>query len=376
MKVLNVNSCLSLKTGGGTAERTFQMSRFLARSGVDTKVLTLDIELNDSIIKGLQPATLVAIPCIFKRFYIPKFQWKLMKKLVAEADVIHLMGHWGILNALVYFAARRANKPYAVCPAGALPLFGRSRIIKHIYNWLIGNQIIRNAAAWIAVTESEFPQFEQYGISASKVTVIPNGVDVDTFLPVDSSGFAKKFGLLSMPIILFMGRLNPIKGPDLLLEAFINIQDKLPDFQLVFAGPDGGMLQSLEQRAAEVALTHKVHFVGYLDGIDKIMAYQAATLMVVPSRLEAMSIVALEAAVSGTPVMVTDQCGFGELKLICPDFEVSADASGIANGLCSLLSDPEKLKIDAVALKEYAIHHYALQSLTETYVRLYSKVLD
>lgn len=376
MKVLNVNSCLSLKTGGGTAERTFQMSRFLARSGVDTKVLALDIELNESIADALKPATLVSIACLLKRFYVPKFEWKRIKSLVAEADIIHLMGHWGVLNALVYIAARRANKPYVVCPAGALPLFGRSRIIKHIYNLLIGNSIIRNAAGWIAVTKSEFSQFEQYGINASRITVIPNGVDVDHFLPIDSSEFRKKFALSHLPIILFMGRLNAIKGPDLLLEAFIKAQNKIPKCQLVFAGPDGGMLQMLQQRAVEVGLEKSVHFLGYLDGKDKVMAYQAATLMIVPSRLEAMSIVALEAAVSGTPVMLTDQCGFGEVKSICSDFEVPASASGIADGLVKLLNNSDKLEKDAIALKEYVVQQYAWQSLTDTYVRLYSKVLN
>lgn len=375
MKILNVTSCLSLNTGGGTAERTFQMSKFIAFSGIETKVLTLDIGLSESIINGLQPSVLVSIPCIFKRFFVPKFEWKLIKKLVEEADLIHIMGHWGILNALVYYAARRANKPYLVCPAGALPLFGRSRILKHIYNFLVGYRIIRNASGWIAVTKSEFSQFEGYGIDAGKITVIPNGIDIDNFLQVDCSVFFKRFELPYLPIILFMGRLNKIKGPDLLLESFIALQNELPNYQLVFAGPDGGMLQQLKHLVAEAGLSKRVHFLGYLDGINKVMAYQAASLLVVPSRLEAMSIVALEAAVSGTPVMLTNQCGFEEIKLICQDFEVPANVEGISNGLLKLLANPEKLKKDSASLKEYVIRKYAWQSLVKIYVKLYVKLL-
>ena len=74
------------------------------------------------------------------------------------------------------------DRPYVVCPAGALPLYGRSKWLKRCYNFIIGDAIIRNASGWIAVTEAEFPQFEEYGVDSSLVTVIPNGVSKEDFL--------------------------------------------------------------------------------------------------------------------------------------------------------------------------------------------------
>jgi glycosyltransferase involved in cell wall biosynthesis len=375
MRVLNVNTSLDLKTGGGTAERTFQMSRFLARQGVQCTVLTLDIGLDTHRIAALELATIVAVPYLWKRFYVPLISRQTIRKLVNEADIIHLMGHWSILNALVYLAVRRAGKPYAICPAGALPLFGRSGWLKRCYNLIVGNAIVRNASIWIAVTAGEFPHFESYGIPPSRVVVIPNGVCEEDFPVTDTKAFLLRRGLPDAPVILFMGRLNPIKGPDLLLQAFIQICDRLPNYHLAFVGPDGGMLSALTEMAEMSGLAERVHFLGYVDGVDKSSAYRLARLLVVPSRQEAMSIVAVEAGICGTPVLLTDQCGFSEIRALDARLEVSASASGIAAGLIGLLADPAVLEQVAPAWKSFVESRYAWDAIVPHYLKLYGDTL-
>ena len=374
MRVLNVNSSLGLKTGGGTAERTFQMSRFLAKQGgVQCTVLTLDIELDARRIEALAPATLVALPCCWKRFYVPRGGWGEIRRLVDEADVIHLMGHWSVLNLLVYLAARRGNKPYAVCPAGALPIFGRSATLKRIYNFIAGFAMIRNAAAWVAVTAAEFPHFEDYGVPRSRVAVIPNGVAEEDFPPTDRKAFLDRHRLPDVPLILFMGRLNPIKGPDLLLRAFCEAKDAFPDVHLVFAGPDGGMLETLKQIAHAGGAAKRVHFLGYIAGRDKASAYHAAALLVIPSRQEAMSIVALEAGISGTPVLLTDQCGFDVIAERGGSV-VLASADGIKSGLIEMLSAPANLKARGELLRDFVRTQYLWESVVQSYLVLYERM--
>jgi glycosyltransferase involved in cell wall biosynthesis len=373
MRVLNVNSTLGLKTGGGTAERTFQMSRHLAALGVATTVLTLDIELDEPRKQAVLPATVVSLPCLWRRFYIPGSGWGIIRRLVREADVIHLMGHWGVLNALTYCAIRLADKPYVICPAGALPIFGRSSLLKRLYNIFIGRSIIRNASAWIAVTEAELPHFEAYGIPTSRVTVIPNGVSAVDFLAIDPMVGSPQ--LDDGPLILFMGRLNPIKGPDLLLDAFIRIEGQLPNYQLVFAGPDGGMMEELKALTARHGLNDRVHFLGHIEGARKSEIYHRATLLVVPSRQEAMSIVALEAGICGTPVLLTDQCGFSEIRSIDPRLEVAANAAALAGGMVSLLADSEVLEPIALAWKRFVMTNYAWEVIVPRYLMLYGDLL-
>ena len=375
MRVLNVNFSLDFKNGGGTAERTFQMSHFLAIEGAQCTVLTIDIGLDELRVLALKPAEVVAVPLLLRRFYVPRISWKRLKNLVDAADVVHLMGHWSVLNAFVYIALRCTQKPYVVCPAGALPIFGRSQWLKHLYNFIVGGRIIRNAVGWIAVTSAEFPHFECYGIPSSNVTVIPNGVCKEDFPPVDTEAFRRAKNLPDAPIILFMGRLNPIKGPDLLLRAFASIHERIPNCHLVFAGPDEGMQAMLVGMAQQEGISERVHFLGFVSGNDKLAAYQSACLLVVPSRQEAMSIVALEAGIIGTPVMLTDQCGFGEIKSIDPGLEVPANVAGIAGGLIRLLIEPSLLNRVAPSLQNFVLQRYTWHSIVVRYLNLYESIL-
>lgn len=377
LRILNVNDTLDLMTGGGTAERTFQMSRNLAKQGALCKVLTIDSgHLDERRVAALKPAELEVLPCLWRRFNFPKFDGRTIRRLVEEADVIHLMGHWSVLNALVYLAARRTGKPYVVCPAGALPLFGRSKWLKRFYNLLVGGKIVRNASGWIAVTKGEFDHFKAYGIPSSRVTVIPNGVSEEDFPLVDIAEFKRRRGLPNAPMILFMGRLNPIKGPDMLLDAFILARDALPDVHLIFAGPDGGMLAALQKTAAQKGVSEFVHFLGHVNGTDKVAAYRMANILVVPSRQEAMSIVAVEAGFCGTPVLLTDQCGFSDVRSIDARLEVPATVAGIAAGLASLLAESNMLEEISPAWSNFVKRQYSWTSLTPEYLRLYKNILD
>jgi len=376
MRVLNVNSFLDFKTGGGTAERTFQMSRHLACAGVECTVLTIDTGLDDARISAMKPAVTVVLPLLIRRFFVPIVSWNKLRNLVSNVDIIHLMGHWSLLNALVYIAARIENKPYVVCPAGALPIFGRSRLIKKLYNLIVGNALIRNASGWIAVTAAEFPHFEAYGINAAKVTVIANGVsEADFLVGISEQEFRSKYKLSDAPIVLFMGRLNPIKGPDLLLQAFGAIQNDIGDYQLVFAGPDEGMQEMLVDLAKQYNITDRVHFLGFINGSDKASAYKAAKLLVVPSRQEAMSIVALEAGVCGTAAMLTDQCGFGEIKAINERLEVEATISGIADGLRYILNQPNMIDGLASTFQTLVLKKYTWNSIVMNYIEMYKTIL-
>ena len=376
LHILNVNTTIDLMTGGGTAERTFQMSRFLALKGAKCTVLAINAGLDESRVLALKPAAVVTFSLVWKRYYIPIISWKTVKKLVSDADVVHLMGHWSVLNALVYIALRRAHKPYVVCPAGALPLFGRSKCLKRLYNFIVGKKIIYNASGWIAVTSAEFPHFESYGIPSSKVTVIPNGISRDDFPVVNVNSFRSSKGLSDKPIILFMGRLNPIKGPDLLLQAFILVKDIISDHQLVFAGPDEGMQSELVEMAKKGGVIDRVNFLGYVGGNDKSAAYHMASLLVIPSRQEAMSIVALEAAICGTLVLLTDQCGFSEIKSIDPFLEIPASPSGIADGLVRLLAKPNELKALSIAFENFVSVRYSWYYIIEIYIELYQKIIN
>lgn len=376
MKILNVSNTIDPVTGGGEAERSFQMSKFLAQSGADCRVLTIDTGLDAERRNFLGEGRVIALPCLFRRFYVPRFSFGQINTLVGEADVIHLMGHWTVLNALVYLSIRKQNKPYVVCPAGALPIFGRSKLFKRIYNFVVGKQIIRNSSMCIAVTPDETDSFISYDVKKNKVHVIPNGISEIDFLADDNKRFREKFGLSMRPFILFVGRLNLIKGPDLLLKAFCEIKNKFPEMNLAFVGPDGGMLSELKNIVKSENAENRVHFLGYLGGVDKSHAYHAAEFLVIPSRHDAMSIVVLEAGVSGTPVLLTDQCGFNQVADAGGGWVVPATIEGLRGGLIEVLSSSGQIEVAAVKIKKYVVDNFAWAVIVEEYWKLYSTLMN
>ena len=375
MHILNVNMTLDPVTGGGTAERTVQMSRHLVRSGVSCTVLTTDLGWSSAHHEDFEGIEVVGLPCVWKRYYLlGPAALRRIGDVVSRADIVHLMGHWTLLNALTYLYARRSGTPYVVCPAGALPIFGRSRSLKRLYNFVIGKKIVQHAARCIAVTRSELPHFKRYGVSADRVTVIPNGIEQKSFATRDDDHVLARMGVESDPFILFVGRLSLIKGPDLLLEAFAALAREFRHHHLVFVGPDDGMLPQLRSLAASLTVESRVHFVGYLGGREKSCVYHAADMVVVPSRLEAMSIVVLEAGIMGKPVLITEQCGFDEIAGINGGLVVPASVDGLKQGLMVMLGDPEKLQVMGKDLQQFVRERFDWTVIVNQYVDLYQQI--
>jgi glycosyltransferase involved in cell wall biosynthesis len=153
------------------------------------------------------------------------------------------------------------------------------------------------------------------------------------------------------------------------------LQAEAVDCHVVFAGPDEGMLPQLRRIAAECGVEDRVHFVGYLGGTAKSQAYHAAELLVVPSRQEAMSIVALEAGISGTPVLLTDQCGFDEVARVGGGMVVPASVEGLREGLNQMLESPSRLKQMGANLQRFVGKHLTWDAAAEKYLTLYSQIL-
>ncbi len=361
MKLLYVNALFDRSAGGGIAERGVQLCRALVAEGTECTVLTLDIGLDAGRRRDLAGIRVTALPYMNRRFLLPRVPPGTIRRLVADADVIELCSHWTVLNALVYRAVRWLKKPYLATPAGALVMVGRSPVLKRGYQQWIGQDIIRNADAPIAVTAGELPEFEACGVSREAVTVIPNGVGIPDDPGPAGQEVLEKFGLSGRRFVLFMGRLSFIKSPDILLDAYARVARQLPGYDLVFAGPDEGMLAGLRASAATLGLTDRIHFLGYLSGPERECIYRACDLLAIPSRREAMSLVALEAGVRGKAVLITDQCGFGEIATVGGGRVVPVDPEAMGAALVAMTADAGALQAMGRALRDHVRSEYTWQ---------------
>lgn len=357
MKILFVNASLEAVRGGGTAERTFCLARQFAQLGDEVGVLTTDIGGGQHRLDGIAGITPVVLHSLLDRFYLPTPAPGRIHRAVADAEVVHIMNHWTAINALAYREIRRIRRPYVFSPAGALPSFGRSKRIKIAYNALVGHAIVRNAARGIAITETETSQFADYGVPRDKVEVIPNGVELDAYAP-QPGDHCPIPALGDKPFVFFIGRLNGIKGPDLLLEAFLAASDAHPDLQLVLAGPDEGLAASLRTTAASHPCGSRVHLTGPVVDGNKRWLLRNARLVAIPSRQEAMSIVVLEAGACARPVLLTDQCGFPQLSECGGGLIVPATAAALEQGLRQLLMPDMRLADMGARLRKLVEQHY------------------
>lgn len=128
------------------------------------------------------------------------------------------------------------------------------------------------------------------------VAIILNGIDIPDFLHTHQAG---------LRTLLFLGRIHPVKGLDILLPAWRVVQDRFPDWKLRIVGPDNrGYLAQMQQLASDLGL-ERVEFSGVLYGTDKTLAYAQADLFVLPSHSENFGMTVAEALAAGTPAIVT-----------------------------------------------------------------------
>jgi glycosyltransferase involved in cell wall biosynthesis len=150
-------------------------------------------------------------------------------------------------------------------------------------------------ACFHATAESEYEDIRRMGFR-QPVAIIPNGVDIPPFAP--------KQGGISRTL-LFLGRVHPSKGLDMLLPAWQAVQDRSPNWRLVIAGPDnGGYLIKMQHLAAQLHLK-RIEFVGALKGRQKWEAYGEADIFVLPTYSENFGMTVAEALAAGVPAIVS-----------------------------------------------------------------------
>jgi D-inositol-3-phosphate glycosyltransferase len=181
-------------------------------------------------------------------------------------------------------------------------------------------EVVRCADLVVASTTEEHAQLlHHYGADPERIEIIAPGVDHTVFAPGDRLRARRHLGLDAAPLLLFVGRIQPLKGADLAVRALAALRD--PRARLVIiggpSGPDGeGEVRALHALVEELGLERRVHFVAPQPHDRLVEYYRAADVCVVPSRTESFGLVALEAAACGTPVVAAN---VGGLRLLVDD---------------------------------------------------------
>jgi glycosyltransferase involved in cell wall biosynthesis len=309
---------------GGIPRVVYELSRELTRMGHDVTVYTTDALDQDK--RCDQSGRETKVDGITVRYFrnisnslayhyqifLPLGMRRVVQETIDGFDVIHLHGHRNFLNNIVHYYAKKVSNRYILSGHGTVLRIERRIFAKLIFDRIFGDRVLRDAGRFVAVSEYEVRQYAEMGIEQDKVDVIYNGIDIEAFTDLPEAGaFRKKYGLMGNKLVLYLGRITPRKGIDFLVKAFSMLDAS--DASLVIAGNDMGFKREVDTIARGKGVSARIIFTGLLTGRDKLSAYRDADVLVHPAIHEIFGLVPFEAMMCGTPVIVADNCGCGEI---------------------------------------------------------------
>jgi glycosyltransferase involved in cell wall biosynthesis len=364
MNILQVShSFIPCYDSGGVVRSVYTLSKELASRGHNVTVYTtdgctkrLDVEKNKRVsLDGVNVYYFSNISNTLRmRFKIatPYHLLRIIGKTIKNYDVIHIHEQRTIIALIVAYYAKKNNIPIVIHARGSTTLERGRVFYKKVFDTFYGKKMVKNASKLIALTPAEAQQYQEIGADPQKIVIIPNAIETSLYDNLPPQGnFREKHNIqANEKMVLFLGRLNQIKGVDLLVESFALLTNDIKDSRLVIVGPDDGCLDHLEEMINRLKIKSKVLFTGPLYEDDKLEAYVDADVYVLPSRYETFPNTVLEAAICKTPVIVTERCGIAEMVKNNMGLVVKYDKESLKKGIYILLT----AKSDAFKDKGYS----------------------
>ncbi len=332
MRILHVVASVNRETGGPAFSVT-RLAAEQAKLGHEVTVAALDYERHGPTVDPA-PARLDLTKADFLavhgRGWSPAFARR-VRELARNVDVVHNHALWMWPNKYARCAANEAGKPLVISPRGMLEgwSLGRAVIRKFVAWHLFERKNLESAALFHATSESEAEAIAtalrikmKIKIKEPRIVVAPNGVDVQERIPGREVVEEKFPRLKGKEWVLFMSRIHPKKGIDLLLEAWKEqmtalgqVEGGRREVMLVIAGADTqGYGKEVERVIREKGLRETIVMTGHVDGEVREALLGNAKFFVLPSHSENFGLVIAESLARGRPVITTTGTPWKELK--------------------------------------------------------------
>jgi D-inositol-3-phosphate glycosyltransferase len=380
----------SAKDAGGMNVYIYEMARELGRTGITVDIFTRRTHPDQPEMVVIGPRVRVIhieagpVAPVHKHDLYPCLSafTRHIEEFVAREqrtyNVLH--SHYWLSGVAAQRLARRWKIPHVT-------MFHTLAHLKQLANPQEGEptlrlemerHLIQYADRIIAATDDERAQIIRHcGATSSQVEVIPCGVDLQRFVPCDRQEARARLGWKAeQPVLLFVGRLDPFKGPDMLLRAAALMQRKA---QVVIVGgnmADDPEIEKLRHLARELGIQRRVRFLGARPQEELPLIYSAADVTVVPSYHESFGMVAVESLACETPVVATRAGGLmtvirqGETGYLVP-----RSPGFFAERLDSLLADPATLRSMGATARP-SILDYSWQGVALKMSNVYADVLS
>jgi glycosyltransferase involved in cell wall biosynthesis len=358
MRVLQtVQSYFPFQDRGGPVVKVRAIARGLAQRGHQVTVLTADLGFGSRETFGMNiercpwgwraeedgvEAIYLSTVAHYRALTLNPNVVGFCRATLSRFDLVHLYGLYDVLGPAVGYFCRLEGIPYVIEPMGMYRPIDRSFRLKRLWHGSLGAGYWRNASQIVATSEMEQEELLQDRVPAGKLVVRYNGIDNEASVGSLPHGtFRARWRIeADEPLIIFLGRLIPRKGADMLIEAFAQACPQKG--RLVIAGPEGefGYRAELENCARKRGIESRTIFTGPLYGQDKSALMADADLFVLPSRYENFANAAAEAIGCGVPVIITESCGIRSLVNGRAGLVIPSNKESLVEALRKLISDP------------------------------------
>ncbi len=323
MRILQVVPCFYPAWAyGGSVRGAYELSKELVKKGHQVTVYTTDALAENSTqkrrflnINGIEVHYFKNISNALAyghKVFLSPGMLSMVRKEIRRFDIVHLHDYRTFQNIIVHHYAKKCEIPYVLQVHGTLPRIIAKQLLKKLYDTFWGYKLLGDADGLVAISKEEINQYKEIGINNEKLlSLIYPGINVEQFKNLPNYGqFREKYNVKGK-MILYLGRINRTKGVDFLVEAFSKLAREIgKEVSLVVAGPDDGDKKRIEKMIERLNLSDKVKFTDYLNENDKLSAYVDADLFVHAVRyMGGVGLTPLEAILSNTPVIVTEECG-------------------------------------------------------------------
>jgi D-inositol-3-phosphate glycosyltransferase len=231
----------------------------------------------------------------------------------------------------------------------------------------------------IASTAKEKQELtKRYGANGDRIAIIPCGVNPDLFKPMAKNKARRQLGLNHQKVILFVGRIEPLKGLEQLVQAFTLMKEEKPPLLMIVGGDDHsqGQIQTLKRMAKDLHVENRVTFVGSVAQEKLPLFYSAADICAIPSHYESFGMVALESLACGTPIVATNVGGMKRIVCRAEMGRIAKDNSprNLAREMTELLSGGDHKARD-IETRQTRIAEFAWENIAESMLRQYAGLL-
>jgi glycosyltransferase involved in cell wall biosynthesis len=389
MRILHVTPSVP-KVRGGTSQAVLDMVRALQVNNVDAEIATTN-DNGDALLNVplQQRIEYQKAPVWFFNRFSPTvkpvreyaFSWQLTQWLwqnMCRYDLVHVHALFSYPSTIAMAIARLQNLPYIVSPHGLLCEWSlqQSTRKKQIYLRLIEQTNLNDCRGIHFTSEQEQQEVSKLRLGVPSF-VLPLGLSLPQQIPDARDKLRQRFNIpVDEPIILFLSRLHPKKGLDLLISALSQLTHHRFTFILAGSGnPD------YEAHIKSLLLSHglsdRTRVAGFVEGESKSLLMQGADLFVLTSYSENFGVAVLEALAAGIPVLITPGVALASMveqhKL---GYVPQQDVSAIANALDNFMNSPQLAKQMGDRARQFVLEKYTWDKIAGQMIDSYRKILN